>query len=315
VACFAALRSQFCVISGGPGTGKTRTVARILSLAARMHAGTDFRIRLAAPTGKAASRMTEALAENLPVDSLPADLKGNFVPEAQTVHRLLGWSSGGFRYHGGNPLPLDMLVVDEASMLDLELAARLVEALPEHASLVLLGDRNQLASVEAGAVLANLCREDVVNSFSTDFAAAAAQGSAQGLPVTKRPFALTDHVVELKKSWRFGANSGIAALAEFIREGEAQKATALLEAKDQDVTMQTCSGQAALVAELTPLLRAAFSSLGSQTDPLRAFETFAALRLLSPVRQGPRGTEALNHWPARRWERRQETAGTQVARS
>lgn len=294
VACFAALRSRFCVISGGPGTGKTRTVARILSLAARLHAGTDFRIRLAAPTGKAASRMSEALAENLPVGSLSPERGASFLPEAQTVHRLLGWSSGGFRYHSGNPLPLDMLVVDEASMLDLELAARLVEALPEHASLVLLGDRNQLASVEAGAVLANLCHEDVVNSFSTDFAAAVAQSGAQGVPVTERPLALTDHVVELRKSWRFGADSGIAALAEFIREGEAQKAAALLETPHQDVMMKTCSGQAELIAELTPLLRAAFRSLGSQTAPLRAFEAFAALRLLSPVRQGPRGTEALN---------------------
>jgi exodeoxyribonuclease V alpha subunit len=135
-----------------------------------MHAGADFRIRLAAPTGKAASRMTEALAEAFPGGSQPPEL-ACLAQGAQTVHRLLGWSAGGFRHHQGNPLPLDMLVVDEASMLDLELAARLMDALPEHASLVLLGDRNQLASVEAGAVLANLCREDVVNAFSPDFVA------------------------------------------------------------------------------------------------------------------------------------------------
>jgi exodeoxyribonuclease V alpha subunit len=293
VACFAALRSRLCVVSGGPGTGKTTTVARILALAARMHAGTDFRIRLAAPTGKAASRMSEALAAAFPGGTLPPELDESLAQGAQTVHRLLGWSAGGFRHNQSNPLPLDMLVVDEASMLDLELAARLMDALPEHASLVLLGDRNQLASVEAGAVLANLCREDAVNTFSPAFAAETAEIGAH-LPATQSALPLTDHVVELKKSWRFGADSGIAALAEFIRSGEAEKAAELLSRHHEDLTMKTCPGHAALIEELTPLLRTAFTSLGKETDPARAFRTFGALRLLSPVRQGPRGTEALN---------------------
>jgi exodeoxyribonuclease V alpha subunit len=295
MACFAALRSRLCVISGGPGTGKTTTVARILVLAARMHADTNFRIRLAAPTGKAASRMSEALAQAFPENSHHVELDACLAQGAQTVHRLLGWSAGGFRHHRGNPLPLDLLVVDEASMLDLELAARLTDALPEHASLVLLGDRNQLASVEAGAVLANLCREDVANAFSPDFVSSVAKAGVANLPVASNVLALTDHVVELKKSYRFGADSGIAALAEFIRKGEAQKAAALLETPREDVVMKTCSGQAELVAELTPLLQTAFMGLGKETDPAKAFEKFGALRLLSPIRKGPYGTEALNN--------------------
>jgi exodeoxyribonuclease V alpha subunit len=294
VACFAALRSRLCVISGGPGTGKTTTVARILALAARMHAGANFRIRLAAPTGKAASRMTEALAEAFPGGSLPPELEASLSEDAQTVHRLLGWSAGGFRHNQGNPLPLDMLVVDEASMLDLELAARLMDALPEHASLVLLGDRNQLASVEAGAVLANLCREDVANAFSPDFVADAAKAGALGLPVTGSRAPLTDHVVELKKSWRFSAGSGIAALSALIRDGQAQEAGELLEEGRKDLKMLPCTGQSDLAALLKPLLREAFKGLGETTDPARAFEIFGTLRLLSPIRKGPRGTEALN---------------------
>jgi len=183
-------------------------------------------------------------------------------------------------------------------MLDLELAARLMDALPDNASLVLLGDRNQLASVEAGAVLANLCREDIVNAFSSDFVADAAKAGALGLRVTASRIPLTNHVVELKKSWRFSAGSGIAALSALIRDGQALEACKLLEEGRTDLKMLPCNGQTDLAALLKPLLREAFRGLGETTDPALAFEIFAALRLLSPIRKGPYGTEALNRLAA-----------------
>jgi len=148
--------------------------------------------------------------------------------------------------------------------------------------------------VEAGAVLANLCRSDVVNAFSDDFAAQAARAGGPELPVAAGTSPLRDHVVELQRSYRFDADSGIAALAGLIRDGKADETAALLEGKHEDLKMLSRQGQAALAAELGPLLRGAFRDLAGATDPAAAFDTFSALRLLSPVRQGPRGTEALN---------------------
>ncbi|PKN31769.1 MAG: exodeoxyribonuclease V subunit alpha, partial [Deltaproteobacteria bacterium HGW-Deltaproteobacteria-20] len=169
--------------------------------------------------------------------------------------------------------------------------ARLLDALPEHAALVLLGDRNQLASVEAGAVLANLCHEAAVNAFSPGFTADA---GVPGLPVTEVATPLTDHVVELRMSYRFRGDSGISALAAFIRDGDADRAAALLELEHDDLEVKTRPGPTALAADLKPLLRGSFGKLGKETAPGRAFEALGTLRLLSPIRQGPRGTEALN---------------------
>lgn len=293
VAVFAALRSRFCVISGGPGTGKTHTVVKILTLAARMHG--DFTIRLAAPTGKAAGRMSQSLSKAFPDGILPPELAACLPDQAQTVHRLLGWQPGGrFRHNRNNPLPLDMLVVDEVSMLDMELAARLMEALPEDARLVLLGDRNQLASVEAGAVLANLCSGTEINRFSEGFTQAFAQHTGCLLPMSGSPVPLTDHVVELQKSWRFGGDSGIAALSALIRDGRAEDAARLLGEPQTDIEAAPCPGPQALAALLGPLVKNAFGALMEENDPARAFSIFDAMRLLSPVRRGPRGSEALN---------------------
>ena len=159
VAAAVALTRRISVISGGPGTGKTTTVAKLLAALIQLSGEQKCRIRLAAPTGKAAARLTESLGGALQKLPLTQEQLALFPNEASTLHRLLGAQPGSqrLRYHAGNPLHLDVLVVDEASMIDLTMMSRLIDALPPHARVIFLGDRDQLASVEAGAVLGDIC--------------------------------------------------------------------------------------------------------------------------------------------------------------
>ena len=159
VAASTAVQKQFCVISGGPGTGKTRTVIALLALLLEQADGKPLRIALAAPTGKAAARLQESLKKwktTLPCDEA---IKARLPEESFTLHRLLGSfpDSARFKHNAENPLPFDVVVVDEASMVDLALMAKLFAATPPSARLILLGDKDQLASVEAGAVLGDIC--------------------------------------------------------------------------------------------------------------------------------------------------------------
>ena len=185
---------------------------------------TPLAIRLAAPTGKAAARLQDSIRQA--VARLDPAVREHVPTEVSTLHRLLGPlpDSRHFRHHAGQPLPLDVLVVDEASMIDLEMMAAVLSALPAHARLILLGDKDQLASVEAGAVLGSLCagsRVDVQDpaQWAGSHEMAAWLGAASGYAVEADGLpdgALTDHVVVLKKSHRFGDDSGIGELARRI---------------------------------------------------------------------------------------------------
>ncbi|MCU9958498.1 AAA family ATPase, partial [Burkholderia sp. BKH01] len=178
VAAIVALTGRVTIVSGGPGTGKTTTVVGVLACLLDAHPG--LRIALAAPTGKAAQRMQEALHAR--AGDLPPELAARLPDTSYTLHRLLGGGgAAGFRHHRDNPLPYDLIVVDEASMIDVALAAHLLDALAPGARLVLLGDKDQLAAVEAGAVFAEL-------SARPAFTAAARTRIAQALGVDEAAF-------------------------------------------------------------------------------------------------------------------------------
>ncbi|MEB3733934.1 exodeoxyribonuclease V subunit alpha [Halopseudomonas pachastrellae] len=239
IACALAARGRFSIITGGPGTGKTTTVVRLLALlqTPAVEAGKPLRIRLAAPTGKAAARLTESIGRQ--VGALPVDeaVRDAIPTEVSTLHRLLGSlpDSRHFRHHAGNPLALDVLVVDEASMIDLEMMANVLAALPPQARLVLLGDKDQLASVEAGAVLGDLCRRADAGCYSPATIDWLQQVSGQSLAGSglqagdEATHLLEQQTAMLRHSHRFGAASGIGELARAVNRCDATAARDLLQ--------------------------------------------------------------------------------------
>ncbi|NVZ58719.1 exodeoxyribonuclease V subunit alpha [Pseudomonas edaphica] len=328
LACALATRGAFSIVTGGPGTGKTTTVVRLLALlqAPAVEANSPLRIRLAAPTGKAAARLTESISQQVLSLNVPDSVREKIPTQVTTVHRLLGSRPGTrhFRHHLGNPLPLDVLVVDEASMIDLEMMANLLDALPPHARLVLLGDKDQLASVEAGAVLGDLCRDAEAGWYSPDTrqwlqAVSGEDLSASGLlEDLDGSHPLAQQVVMLRYSRRFGEGSGIGQLARWVNQQNAEEARKLLSARshndlfclslkgehDHALERLVLDGQgdeaqgyryylnllhSARPALDTPREDAAWTHWAQQL--LQAFDAF---QLLCAVRKGPWGVEGLN---------------------
>lgn len=297
-AAVAALKG-LCVISGGPGTGKTTTVIRILALLLGQ-SPVPLRIALAAPTGKAAGRMQEAIRKAKQALDLHPDLAAAIPEQAATVHRLLGVREDGvyFRHDRDNPLPVDLLVVDEASMVDLALLAKLLWALPPQARLLLLGDRDQLASVEAGAVLGDICGGGV--GFTAPFRARlqALCGEPLGGGPAQAP-ALADCVVLLKRSYRFGVDSGIGHLARAVNGGDAAAALDLLGAgRFPDLAWRSPASSPELVEHLAEAAvtgyRPYLDRLRAGAEPGEVFAAFERFRVLGALRQGPVGVAELN---------------------
>lgn len=329
VACAMAAQGQLTLITGGPGTGKTTTVVRLLALLQQsaVEAGQALRIQLAAPTGKAAARLTESIGQQ--VASLPVEkaVQDSIPTEVTTLHRLLGSLPGTrrFRHNSTNPLVVDVLVIDEASMIDLEMMHNVLQALPKHARLILLGDKDQLASVEAGSVLGDLCTNAELAYYTletqqrleqlcneTVYAEPWCVGEAKQHPLAQR-------TVMLRHSRRFVSDSGIGHLARAVNLSEQRKAWQLLQAGSADISyllLNDSSSQSferlllgdseqdsnsagyrhylKILHEQRPSTEQPFSSLCWQQWASAVLTAFDQFRLLCALRKGAFGVAGLN---------------------
>lgn len=265
-ACLVAASSALSVISGGPGTGKTYSVGKILLLLQEQAraSGERCEVVLLAPTGKAAQRMAEALDQQF--KDVPEELRVGIPKDASTVHRALGYqqkSPTRFRHDQSNPLSADVVVVDETSMVDLALMTKLVDAVKPTARLILLGDKDQLASVEAGAIFGDICS------------------------------GLHEGVVHLTHVHRYESAGGIAKLATLVNAGDAQAALTLLEQGDERVQLIEIVSADTPQKVLGQLARERFGKLGS-SDAAEQLRLLTQFRFLCAHRRGPWGVAAIN---------------------
>ncbi|WP_019428561.1 exodeoxyribonuclease V subunit alpha [Limnohabitans sp. Rim47] len=310
LACAVALRARLSVITGGPGTGKTYTAARLLALLLALHVGeSPLRVALAAPTGKAAARLKQSIDHALTglQAQVPADsgldlgaLIARMGP-ARTLHALLGArpDTREFKHHAAQPLDVDVLIVDEASMVHLEMMDALLQALPATARLVLLGDKDQLASVEAGAVLGELCRDAAAGRYSAGTAEFAQAVAGQTLPASCRAVGavpvLAQQTVMLRQSRRFKGAIGQLALA--VNRGDAVAARAVLPASFVGFTAlarmlaeDANPSQPGALLALQPTTPQAVCDLALGASGKPSYADY--LRLMQP---GPAGQDAETH--------------------
>jgi len=319
VACALAARSSLTLITGGPGTGKTTTVVRLLALltAQAREQNKPLRIRLAAPTGKAASRLGESIQSA--VAQLPPNLRIEPPAAPETLHRLLRFTPDA-PLREVSELACDLVVVDEASMIDLEMMARLLAAVPMSARLILLGDKDQLASVEAGAVLAQLCEGAVQGGYTAETANWLRVHTGQDVGEFATPSgpsaALAQHTVMLRHSRRFEDDSGIGQWAQAVNAGEVSTVKTLLAQCADAQALQNAlfppdvdllkvqrlphpavaqavrQGWSSWLTLLAPLRQP--HALCSDPQALQLIESFADFQVLCALRSGPWGVENLN---------------------
>jgi len=287
-----AAKRRFAVVSGGPGTGKTTTVLNILSVLLTQRP--NMRIQLVAPTGKAAARMIESIRRSIDFSNLEKDTLNLIPTQAGTIHRLLGFRRNSFDYSRQHRLPLDCVVIDEASMVDLTLMYRLFDALPANARVILLGDRDQLASVSAGNVLGDITGQGQTihyskhqnDSLSSIIDQPLKKTGAAGMPIS-------DSVALLTQSYRFDAHSGIDQLAKLINQGDSENSINLLRAPDTQMTWHSNSGERPQASTFESILSSYHAVVASDRIE-QAFDAFERCRVLCAVHSGDFGVDAIN---------------------
>jgi exodeoxyribonuclease V alpha subunit len=281
IAVLMALTRQFCVISGGPGTGKTTIVLKLLELF--LNQSVDLRIALAAPTGKAAARLQQAI-ETIDQQQI----------EAKTLHRLLAISEANLqgRYNADNPLPVDVLIIDEASMIDISLMAILLKALPQSTQLILLGDSQQLASVESGAVLANLCKQPP--RFSESFGQQVATFTGMNLPSDAVSSPLVDSIVLLQHSYRFDEKSLIGKLASKVKAGDDNAVINYLLTNPENI-WDPQHDQAAIQQQVMHFYQDFFEAVKTKQSAETCLKLFEQGRVLCALKQGPESVDSVNY--------------------
>ena len=301
VAAFAALRQKFSVITGGPGTGKTWIVARLFALLLEQPGGENLRVKLAAPTGKAAARLQAALSHAVAglacSEAVKKRLQTNDL--TTTIHRLLGTipNSAKFRHDASNPLPVDVLVVDEASMVSLALMAKLLAALKPDARLVLVGDQDQLPPVDAGNVIGDFCRAAAINGFSKKFQDDYERCGGEAL--VKRKISadenLADTVIQLQTNHRSGEMILLNEIGVAVNSGNADAAMTLLQkSATAALAWESLPTANSLKAALRDAVVTHFGVVLKSASPAAALAALGKFRILCAVREGAFGTENIN---------------------
>jgi exodeoxyribonuclease V alpha subunit len=300
IAALTAVYKRFCVVSGGPGTGKTTTIAKILALLAEIEPEKKLKTYLCAPTGKAAAKLGEAI-QNTKKGIDCSEEKKRLIPEdASTIHRMLKTVPGSarFYYNAENKLPADVVVVDEASMVDLALLSKLLDAVPEGARIILVGDKDQLASVEAGSVLGDICNRGGIEAdyVEVDRNPAGLSGLPDRYSIPGRN-PLNDCIVVLQKNYRFPDKSGIGRLSGAVNKGDYETAFEILrESRDESIRWKPVKTAGELYCALGKKIIEGYTAYHAIDDPVEALESFGRFKILCAINNGLTGVDGLNRF-------------------
>jgi exodeoxyribonuclease V alpha subunit len=301
VAAAIAMLKRLCVITGGPGSGKTYTIAGILAIMLENTPQNKLEICLAAPTGKAAARLGESIEQAKRQLNTGDHIKNAVPNDVFTVHRLLKPIAGTpyFRRNSDNPLPADVVVVDEASMVDLALMSKLIQAVAPDARFLLVGDRDQLASVEAGSVLGDICDRQIIHGFSVNFFQKLEELTGlkpdEATRLTDAGSGLQDSICVLRKNYRFSTHSGIGQLSRTINRGDVGTSLNLLRnARDPSASWHEYGSIGSLTRNLVRMIIDGYRKYLTIEDPVLAMEAFCRFKILCALKIGPFGVNAIN---------------------